>query len=131
MQRSLGINIPDKTLKMNNTIPGKTLRKKNNKIRNNLIGIFTFRRSQDKFFYIGLSDNESIENYHRKLIKLYEIFKLNPTNNESFSSLKAYHKSKTYIRSRSKTCKSIHDRVNRGDKNEDSISAKTRRKNQK
>ena len=116
---------------MNNTIPGKTLRKKNNKIRNNLIGIFTFRRSQDKFFYIGLSDNESIENYHRKLIKLYEIFKLNPTNNESFSSLKAYHKSKTYIRSRSKTCKSIHDRVNRGDKNEDSISAKTRRKNQK
>ena len=131
MQRSLGINIPDKTLKMNNTIAGKTLRKKNNKIRNNLIGIFTFRRSQDKFFYIGLSDNESIENYHRKLIKLYEIFKLNPTNNESFSSLKAYHKSKTYIRSRSKTCKSIHDRVNRGDKNEDSISAKTRRKNQK
>ena len=131
MQRPIGINIPDKTLKMNNTIPGKTLRKKNNKIRNNLIGIFTFRRSQDKFFYIGLSDNESIENYHRKLIKLYEIFKLNPTNNESFSSLKAYHKSKTYIRSRSKTCKSIHDRVNRGDKNEDSISAKTRRKNQK
>jgi hypothetical protein len=130
MRRSIGINIPSKALRMDNDILSKTLSKYNN-INYKLITI-AFRRFQDKFLYIGLSDNRSIKDYHRNLIKLYEKFITNPTNNKSFSSLKGYHKSKTYIRSRSKTCKSIHDRLNRGDKNEDRISKRIFcRKNQK
>lgn len=122
MQRPIGINILDKTLRMNNVIPSKTL-SKNNNIKYKVITI-AFRHFQDKFLYIGFSDNKSIKDYYHKFIT-------NPTNNKSFSSLKAYHKSKTYIRSRSKTRKLIHDRVNRGDKNDNGISRKTRRKNQK
>ena len=52
MQRPIGINIPDKTLRLNHTIQDKTKTKRKNKIKiKNILRTVIFRQSQDKFFY--------------------------------------------------------------------------------